>query len=84
MKCIPYSRDLYELLDSPVLHNDDPDCSFFAWDHFGQEFFDVQSVFDMPEDRIAFARRTLNNKTAKNSDQNNKVEYYHIHFSNPF
>ena len=64
-----YCRDLYELLDSPVLRNDDPDCSFFAWDHFGNEFHNVQSVFDMPETRIAFA----DNHTSSQSSKDMKV-----------
>ena len=50
-------RDLYELLDSPVLQNNDPDCAFFAWEKMGDEFFNVQSVFDMPEQRITYAEK---------------------------
>ena len=53
-------RDLYELLDSPVLQNEDPDCAFFAWEKFGDEFYNVQSVFDMPEKRITFAENNYN------------------------
>ena len=53
-------RDLYELLDSPVLQNEDPDCAFFAWEKFGDEFYNVQSVFDMPEKRITFAEKNYN------------------------
>ena len=53
-------RDLYELLDSPVLQNEDPDCAFFAWEKMGDEFFNVQSVFDMPEKRITFAEKNYN------------------------
>ena len=53
-------RDLYELLDSPVLQNEDPDCAFFAWEKFGDEFYNVQSVFDMPENRITFAEKHYN------------------------
>ena len=53
-------RDLYELLDSPVLQNEDPDCAFFAWEKFGDEFYNVQSVFDMPENRITYAEKNYN------------------------
>ena len=67
-------RDLYELLDSPVLRNDDPDCSFFAWDHFGSEFYDVQSVFDMPESRITFADNDTSNQFSNDRKVRNTVD----------
>ena len=66
-------RDLYELLDSPVLQNEDPDCAFFAWEKFGDEFYNVQSVFDMPENRITFAEKnydeTINDVHRQNEER---------------
>ena len=35
-----FFRDLYEDLQSPVLHNEEDDCQFFAWDF--QEFENLQ------------------------------------------
>ena len=71
-KCITFYlfRDLYELLDSPVLRNDDPDCAFFAWENFGNEFYNVQSVFDMPEDRITFAEHLYKNNDSSHNNGN--------------
>ena len=68
-----YFRDLYELLDSPVLQGDDPDCAFFAWEKFGEEFYNVQSVFDMPEARISFAEN-FNTSNGNFHSQNNEGE----------
>lgn len=55
-----------------MLQNEDPDCSFFAWDHFGNEFHNVQSVFNMPESRITFADNGTSNQSSKDMKVRNK------------
>ena len=74
-------RDLYELLDSPVLQNEDPDCAFFAWEKMGDEFFNVQSVFDMPEQRITYAEKFHKaNDTTDESKVKGTIKVF-IHYS---
>ena len=62
-----------------MLRNDDPDCVFFAWENFGNEFYNVQSVFDMPEERINLADHLSKNKDTSNFySSDTKVRYYEL------